>query len=83
MASIVVTVQLLSRVQLCATLWTIVHQAPLSMGFPRQEYWHGAPSPEDLPDSGIKPESHALAGRFFTTESPGNHLIRNTRRKST
>ena len=47
-------------------------QAPLSMGFPRQEYWCGLPlpSPRNLPDSGIKPMSPALAGRFFTTEPP-------------
>ena len=47
--------------------------APLSMGFARQEYWNELPfpMPEDLPDSGIKPGSPALAGRFFTTESPG------------
>jgi len=43
------------------------------MGFPRQEYWSGLPfpSPGDLPDSGIKPDSPALAGGFFTTEAPG------------
>ena len=42
--------------------WTVAHQAPLSMGFPRQEYWSGLPfpSPEDLPDSGIKSRSPAL-----------------------
>ena len=56
-----------------ATPWTVVHQAPLSIGFPRQEYWSGLPfpSPGDLPDPGIKSLSHALAGRFFTTEPPG------------
>ena len=44
------------------TLWTVAHQAPLSMGFPRQEYWSGLPfpSPVDLPDPGIKPWSPAL-----------------------
>ena len=41
------------------------------MGFFRQEYWSGLPSPEDLPDSGINPASPVLAGRFFTTEPPG------------
>ena len=61
-----------SRVQLCATLWTVARQAPLSMGFSRQEYWSGlpCPPPEDLPDSGIEPTcptSPALAGVFFTT----------------
>ena len=46
---------------------------PLSMGFPRQEYWSGLPfpSPGDLPDPGIDPVSPALAGGFFTTEPPG------------
>ena len=48
-------------------------QDPLSMGFPRQEYWSGLPfpSPGDLPDPEIKLMSPALAGRFFTTEPPG------------
>ena len=55
------------------TPWTVAHQAPLSMGFPRQEYWSGFPfpSPGDLPYPGIEPRSPALAGRFFTTEPPG------------
>ena len=55
------------------TLWTVARQGPLSMGFPRQEYWIGVPSPSpgDLPDPGIKRESPALAGGFFTTEPPG------------
>ena len=50
-----------SRVRLCATLWTIAHQASLSMGFPRQEPWSGLPCPPagDLPDSGIEPGSPA------------------------
>ena len=48
-----------SRVQLFETPWTVAHQAPLSMGFSRQEYWSGLllPSPGDLPHPGIKPES--------------------------
>ena len=54
------------------TLWTVARQAPLSMGFSRQEYWSGVPCPPpgDLPDLGIEPlslMSAALAGRFFTT----------------
>ena len=55
------------------TLWTAACQTPLSMGFPRQEYWSGLPfaSPGDLLDPRIEPESPALAGRFFTTEPPG------------
>ena len=53
---------MLSRVQLFVTLWTIAHQAPMSMGFSRQEYWSGLPFPssEDLPDPGIEPTSPAL-----------------------
>ena len=56
------------------TLWTGAHQAPLSLGFSRQEYWSGLPfsSPGDLPDPGIKPAtlmSPALAGGFFTTSA--------------
>ena len=59
------------------TLWTRAHQAPLSMGFSRQEYWSGLPCPlpEDLPDPGIKPMSvvsPALADGFFTLAPPGN-----------
>ena len=52
---------------------TVTHQAPLSMGFSRQEYWSGLPctSRGDLPDPGIKLMSPALTGGFFTTEPPG------------
>ena len=64
-----------SDVWLFATLWTLAHQAPLSMGFFRQEYWSGLsfPPPGDLPDPGIEPlplMSSASAGRFFTTRAP-------------
>ena len=64
----------ISRVQLFVTLWTASHQAPLSMGFSRQEYWSRlpCPSPGDLPDSGIQPVSlmsSALVGGFFTTST--------------
>ena len=57
-------------------LWTLAHQTPLSMRFPRQEYWSGLPFPYpgDLPDPGIKPISPVaptLPGGFFTTEPPG------------
>ena len=56
-----------------ATLRSIAHQAPLSMGIPRQEYWSGLPFPPpgDLSDPGVEPGSPALAGGFFTTEPPG------------
>ena len=62
--------------KLCPTFvtpWTIAFQAPLSMEFPRQEHGSGLPfpSPGDLPDPGIEPESPALTGEFFTTEPPG------------
>ena len=61
-----------SCVQLFATLWTVAHRAPLSLGFSRQEYWSGLPGPlpGDLPDPGIKSASHYVscaAGGFFTT----------------
>ena len=61
-----------SRVQLFATLWTVAHQDPLSVGFSRQEYWSGLPCPPegDFPDPWIEPASFrspALAGGFFTT----------------
>ena len=51
-----------SCVQLFATPWTVARQAPLSMGFSRQEFWSGLPfpSPGDLPDEGIEPASPAL-----------------------
>ena len=50
-----------SQVQLFVTPWTVAHQAPLSMGFSRQEYWSGLPCPPpgDLPSPGIKPMSPA------------------------
>ena len=57
----------LSHVRLFATPWTVAQQAPLSMEFPRQEYWSGLPfpSPGNLPDPGIEPASPALVGGFF------------------
>ena len=68
-------VKSLSRVQLFATLWTVAHQAPPSMGFPRQEYWSGLPfpSPGDLPDPGIEPRSPALQADTLTSEPPEKH----------
>ena len=66
-------VQLLSRIQLLVTPWTIARQGPLPMRFPKQEYWSGFPFPSlgDLPDPEIEPMSLALASRFFTTEALG------------
>jgi len=71
-----------SRVQLFATLWTVAHQAPLSMGFSRQEYWSGLPFPPlgDLPNPGIKSMclmSPALAEGFFTTSATWEALLLN------
>ena len=63
-----------TRARLCATLWTVACQAPLPMGFSRQEYWSGLPCPPpgDLPNPGIEPASlmsPALAGRFLSTSA--------------
>ena len=55
------------------TPWTVARQAPLSTGFPRQEYWSGLPFPSlgDLPDPGIKPGSLAFQADALTSEPPG------------
>ena len=55
------------------TPWTVACQAPLSMGFPRQECWSELPfpSPGDTPYPGTEPASPALAGKFFIAEPPG------------
>ena len=63
-----------SHIQLFAILWTVACQAPLSVGFSRQEYWSGLPfpSPGDIPEPGIEPvslTSPALAGGFFITSA--------------
>ena len=61
-------------VRFFVTPWTVACQAPLAMGFPRQEYWSELPflSSGDLPDPGMEPASPELTGRFFTTEPPPN-----------
>ena len=63
-------------IRLCAAMWTVDCQDPLSMVFPRQEYQSGLPfpSPGNLPNPGIKPVSPALAGGFPNTEPPGKPL---------
>ena len=61
---------------LIVALWTVAHQVPLSMGFSRQEYWSGLPflTPEDLPDTGIKPRSSALQADSLLSEPPGKSM---------
>ena len=65
-------------VRLFVTLWTVTHQAFLSIGFSRKEYWSGLPCgpPGDLPDSGIEPTFlmfPALAGRFWWASNFGHY----------
>ena len=69
---------MLSRVQLFATPWTVVHQDPLSTEFFREEYWSGLalPTRGDLPHPGCEP---VLAGRFFTTAPPRKPLPYHTK----
>ena len=68
-----VKVKLLSHVRLFVTPWTVAHQAPLSMGFSRQEYWSGLPfpSPGNLPDPRIEPRSPTLQTGTLTSEPTG------------
>ena len=78
--------QSLSCVQLFATPWTVAHQAPLSVRFPKQEWWNGWPFPplEDLPDPGIEPASPTapdLAAGFFTAESTGKPITKYKRQE--
>ena len=62
-----------SRVWLFATLWTVAHQSPLSMGFSKQEHWSELPFPPpgDFPSPGIEPASPALQADSFTVWPPG------------
>ena len=75
-----------SHVRLCAILWTIACQTPVSMAFSRQEYWSGLPcSPAgDLPDPGTEAGSlmsPASAGRFLTTSATWQALPSGGRRR--
>ena len=67
----------LSHVQLSVTPWTAARQAPLSMGFSRQEYWSGLPSPSpgDLPKPGIKSWSLALQANSLQSETLGKPQV--------
>ena len=83
-----VRAQSLSRVRLFVTPWAEAHQAPVSMGFSRQEYWNGLPCtpPGDLPDPGIEPTSSVLQADslplshqespIYYSESPTNESLR-------
>ena len=78
--NIMSVLSLFSHVQLFVIQGTVACQAPLSMGFSRQEYWSALPCPRlgNLPDPGIKPMSltfPTLAGVFFTTEPPGKPAV--------
>ena len=65
------------------TPWTVALQAPLSMGFPRQEYWTGLllPFPGDVADPGIESMSAVLAGEFFTPGPPGKPVLLHAQRR--
>ena len=72
-----VKVKSLSHVRLFATPWTVAYQAPLSMGFSRQECWSGLPfpSPGDLPNPGIEPSYPAVQADALLSEPPGKPII--------
>ena len=72
---VVVVVQFLSHVQLFVTPWSVALQAPLFMGFLRQEYWSRLPFlyPRDLPDPRIEPGSPALQADYLLTELRGDN----------
>ena len=76
----VVVLSCFSRVRLLVTPWAVTCQAPLTIGFSRQEYWSALPfpSPGDLPDPGTEPTSlmsPALAGGFFTISATLEVLV--------
>ena len=76
-ARLKVLVKVLSPVALCGTPWTMAHQAPLFMGFPRQEYCSGLPfpSPGDLSDPEMETRSPALQADTLMSEPTGKpHL---------
>ena len=74
---VVCCAQSLNHVRLFATLRTVAHQAPLSMGFSRQEYWRGLPCPlpRDLPNPGIEPRSPKLQADSLPSEPPGKPTV--------
>ena len=66
-----------THIHLLLTLWTVAHQAPLSVEFPRQEHWSGVPFPPpgDLPDPGIEPTSPALQADSLALSHHGSPLL--------
>ena len=68
-----------SHVRLFVTPWTVAYQAPLSLGFSRQEYWSGLPCHAllqgDFPNPGLEPPSPALQAGSLPSESPGNSQV--------
>ena len=71
-------VSVLNHVQLFATPWTVAHQAPVSMGFSREEYWKGVPftPPGDLPNPGIEPRAPSLQAHSLAAEPQGKPSTR-------
>ena len=78
-------IMLVSHAQLFATLWTVALQAPLTMGFARQEYWSELPFPSagDLPKPGIKPRSPIQRADSLSAELPGKPVTGRTHPKFT
>ena len=72
--SLILSVCVLSHIHFFATPWTVAHQAPLSVGFSRQEYWSGLPfpSPGDIPNLGTEPVSPAWQADSLPLSHPGN-----------
>ena len=72
----VIVAELLNCIRFFVTPRILAHQAPLSVGFPRQEYWSGLPfpSPGDLPDPGTEPSAPATSPAWQADSSPLSHL---------
>ena len=79
-----VKVKLLSRVRLFVTPWPVAYQAPLSVGFSRQEYWSGLPfpSPGDLPDPGIDPGLPHCRQTLYRLRHQGSPIKENTKKNT-
>ena len=77
MGNSIILLCVLSQVYLFVTLWNVAHQAPLSIRFPRQEYWSGLPfpSPGGLPHPGMEPMSPALQADSLPSEPLGQPIL--------